>query len=141
MSSYLTIMHVEDDLLDQLKLKKALSQIDYNGKVHAVQDAKTALKNLKETKNNLPHIILLDLNMPNMNGQEFLTEIKADIRLKHIPVIILSNSNHKQDIKNSYKKNAAGYFVKPFLPTDYCEVIKQLSDYWHLSELSAVLET
>lgn len=77
-----------------------------------------------------PDIILLDLNMPIMDGREVLAEIVADEELKHIPVIILSTSENQQDIQNMYKLRCSSYIVKPVDFEQFVRVIQEIGIYW-----------
>jgi CheY-like chemotaxis protein len=77
-----------------------------------------------------PDIILLDLNMPRMDGRECLAQIKLDKNLCDIPVVILTTSNVQRDVLASYKLGAAGYIAKPLDIKDFFEVVRKFSDYW-----------
>lgn len=83
-----------------------------------------------------PGIILLDLNMPVMNGIEFLKVIKADQDLKRIPVIVLTTSKADEDRLESFNLNVAGYIIKPVEFEKFVEAVKLIDLYWTLSELS-----
>ena len=74
--------------------------------------------------------------MPNMNGFEFLEFIKADDRLKIIPIVILTTSNNDQDKVKSYKHSVAGYMVKPIRLEEYEKVIETIKQYWSISKLA-----
>ena len=77
-----------------------------------------------------PDLILLDLNMPRMDGREFLAEIKTDPDLCRIPVVVLTTSDVERDIAASYRLSAAGYVVKPVDMEQFCAVVGRLQDYW-----------
>jgi len=77
-----------------------------------------------------PNIILLDLNIPKKDGREILKEIKADPELKYIPIIVLTNSESKQDIKNTYEHYANAYITKPIDMDEFIKVIKSIEEYW-----------
>jgi CheY-like chemotaxis protein len=80
-------------------------------------------------------IILLDLNMPRMNGIEFLRELRADPELKLSVVIVLTTSNDERDRIEAYNLNVAGYILKPVTFTNFSEVMAALNKYWALVEL------
>ncbi len=80
-------------------------------------------------------IILLDLNMPKMNGIEFLHELRADPDLRPIPVIVLTTSGEERDKVDAYKLNVAGYILKPVTLGSFIETMATLNKYWMLSEL------
>ncbi|TAG72955.1 MAG: response regulator [Oscillatoriales cyanobacterium] len=80
-------------------------------------------------------LILLDLNMPRMNGIEFLRELRLDEKLKSIPVIVLTTSNEDRDKVEAYNLNVAGYILKPVTFSNFVEVMATLNKYWMLSEI------
>ena len=94
---------------------------------------KKHLKILKE--NNLPDIILLDLNMPRMNGIEFLQILKKDPLLKYLPTVILTTSENRTDLLECYKTGIAGYVIKPLKYDDYEDKLKKVISYWQVNEL------
>lgn len=130
----LKIMLIEDDMIEVMKLKRAVSSLQLKHKVIEANNGEEALKSL-EQKDNLPDIILLDLNMPKINGIEFLKIIKADERLKFIPTIILTTSNNQRDLLECYKIGIAGYVLKPLKYEDYVSKIEKLLSYWSINEL------
>ena len=89
-------------------------------------------------KDNLPDIILLDLNMPKISGIEFLKILKKDDVLRYIPTIILSTSNNQKDLLECYKTGVAGYVIKPLKYEDYMAKIERLLAYWSINELIVV---
>lgn len=80
-----------------------------------------------------PDIILLDLNLPKMNGHELLEKIKGDEALKDIPVIILTTSKSEEDILNTYKLHSNCFITKPVLMEDFDRVISSLQDFWFVT--------
>ena len=90
---------------------------------HDIVDAKNGEQALKilEQKDEIPDIILLDLNMPKINGIEFLSILKESDELKHIPTIILTTSSNNKDLLQCYKIGIAGYIIKPLKYNDYAE--------------------
>ncbi len=85
--------------------------------------------------NIIPDIIVLDLNMPKINGIEFLGILKEDSRLRYIPAIILSTSSNVTDLMVCYELGIAGYITKPLKYSDYVLKIQQLLGYWSMNEL------
>ncbi|MHB2015488.1 MAG: response regulator [Candidatus Xenobia bacterium] len=130
------ILLVEDDKVDAMTVKRALREINVvNPLVHKA-NGEEALDYLRQGEGNgKPAIILLDLNMPRMNGIEFLKVAKADQILKKIPVIVLTTSKEDQDRVDSYDLGVAGYMIKPVDYHQFVEVIKAIHLYWSLSEL------
>ncbi|WP_029489284.1 response regulator [Ochrovirga pacifica] len=137
MKPLLNILLIEDDTIEVMKFKRALSVLDLNHKVHNAANGEEALKFL-EQKDRLPNIILLDLNMPKINGIEFLSILKKDEVLRYIPTIILSTSNNKKDLLECYKIGIAGYVIKPLKYEDYVSKIKVLISYWSENQLISV---
>ena len=80
-------------------------------------------------------LVLLDINMPKMNGIEFLRELRADPQLKPIPVIILTTSNEDRDKVEAYNLNVAGYILKAVTFSSFVEAVATLNKYWALSEI------
>ncbi|TVZ56429.1 response regulator receiver domain-containing protein [Lutibacter sp. Hel_I_33_5] len=131
MEKKLNILLIEDDRLEVLKFTRATSNNANNFNISHVINGKEALISLK---NETPNIILLDLNMPDTNGIEFLTILKNNRTLKHIPTIVLTTSNNKKDIKECYEIGIAGYIIKPLKYEEYEEKILTVIKYWNLNE-------
>jgi len=108
-----TILLVEDDIVDQMTVKRALKDINITNPLKISNNGEEALEFLRDEKNELPGIILLDLNMPRMNGVEFLKIAKRDSRIKSIPVVVLTTSKDDQDRINTFNLGVAGYMIKP----------------------------
>ena len=90
---------------------------------------------MKGEGNKEPCVILLDLNMLKMNGNEFLKVIKTDEELKKIPVVVLTTSKEEDDVVESFRMSVAGYIVKPVNYKGFVEAIRSIDLYWTLSEL------
>ena len=133
----LNILLIEDDMIEVMKLNRASSSLQLNHKITEANNGEDALKIL-EQKDNLPDIILLDLNMPKINGIEFLRILKSDDRLKYIPTIILTTSNNQRDLLECYKVGVAGYVLKPLKYEEYVSKIEKLLSYWSINELITV---
>ncbi|KAF0224835.1 MAG: response regulator [Rhodospirillaceae bacterium] len=129
------ILLVEDSQVDAHLTRAALEENRFAVSMHHVTDGIEALDYLRQRgqafKDGLrPDLILLDLNMPRMNGREFLTAMKADPNLSDIPVVILTTSDVEQDVIASYKLGAAGYVTKPVDLEQFIHAINQLGNYW-----------
>lgn len=133
----LKIMLIEDDMIEVMKLNRAISSLQLRHKIIEANNGEEALKAL-EQKDNLPDIVLLDLNMPKINGIEFLKILKADDRLKYIPTIILTTSNNQRDLLECYKIGIAGYILKPLKYEEYVSKIEKLLSYWSINALITV---
>lgn len=107
------ILLVEDNRGDVLLTRKAFQSAQIENRVSVAESGEAALERLRDEDQALPDLILLDLNLPRMSGRDVLGEIKADERLRHIPVIILSSSAAEQDVARSYAMHANAYVVKP----------------------------
>lgn len=90
---------------------------------------------LRSQSNMKPSVILLDLNMPKMNGIEFLKTVKTDQALRKIPVVVLTTSGAEQDIAESFNLGVAGYMVKSVDYVKFVDIIRTIDMYWSLSEL------
>lgn len=130
----LNVMLVEDDLIEVMKFKRVLSSQDLAHNIIEADNGEQALELLQQ-KDNLPDVILLDLNMPKINGIEFLRLLKVDDRLKYIPTVILTTSSNHKDLLECYKAGIAGYVLKPLKYEDYVTKIKNLLSYWSINEL------
>ena len=129
------ILLVEDDEIDQMTVQRALKDIHVTNRLDIAGNGEEALAFLEDEKNQKPGIILLDLNMPRMNGIEFLSVIKKDAELKKIPVIVLTTSIEEEDKVKSFNLGVAGYMHKPVDYLQFVEVIRTIDLYWTLSEL------
>jgi len=129
------ILLVEDDLVDVMTVKRALKDLRITNKLYVAENGEEALKLLNDPQNEKPHIILLDLNMPKMNGIEFLRVIKHDQKLKMIPVVVLTTSKAEQDKVESYSLQVSGYMIKPVDYLQFVEIIRVINLYWTLCEL------
>ena len=129
------ILLVEDDDVDVMTVKRALKDSKITNKLVSISDGEEAIDYLRTKSNLKPCVILLDLNMPKMNGIEFLKIAKTDEELKSIPVVVLTTSSSEQDIVESFAFGAAGYMVKSVDYGKFMEIIKAIDGYWTLSEL------
>jgi CheY-like chemotaxis protein len=130
-----SILLVEDDNVDVMTVKRSLKDLKIDNQLVCATNGEEALEYLQNNDNNKPYIILLDLNMPKMNGIEFLQIIKADENLKKIPVVILTTSSQYQDINRCFRLSVAGYIVKSVDYSEFTSAINILNQYWTLSKL------
>jgi len=135
MRSKKPILLVEDDRVDAMTVKRALKEIKVTNKLVITENGEEALAYLSNPQNETPCIILLDVNMPRMNGIEFLKVAKNDGRLKRIPVVVLTTSREEWDRVQSFNLGVAGYMVKPVDYQMFVEVVRTIDLYWTLSEL------
>ena len=134
-NSKLSILLIEDDKIDVLTVKRAFKDLKILNTVHVSENGLEGLDFLHNSNNENPGIILLDLNMPKMNGLEFLQERQKEDQLKLIPVVVLTTTKAEQDKIESYKLGVAGYMIKPVDYLQFVEVINTINLYWTLSEL------
>jgi CheY-like chemotaxis protein len=126
---------VEDEPADAHLVRSALKTNKVFCTMHHELDGVDALAFLRRKGERYkeapkPDLILLDLNMPRMNGREFLQEIKNDPELSVIPVVVLTTSDVERDVVASYKLGAAGYITKPVDMEQFIDAINQLDSYW-----------
>ena len=134
MSNLLDVLLIEDDTIEIMKLNRTISSLNLNHNIIEANNGEEALSILKEG-NSLPDIILLDLNMPKINGIEFLKILKSHPNLKYLPTIILTTSNNRKDLLECYKIGIAGYVLKPLKYEEYVSKIEKLLSYWSINEL------
>jgi len=129
------ILLIEDEPADAHLVRQALKGSEIDCTLQHVVDGIKAMQFLRqqvetEGKPGLPNLILLDLNMPRMNGREFLAAVKADSRFAAIPVVVLSTSTVERDVAQAFHLGAAGYIAKPVDMEDFFSSIHQLCRYW-----------
>jgi len=129
------ILLVEDDEVDQMTVKRALKELHVANRLDITGNGEEALAFLRDPQNEEPGIILLDLNMPRMNGVEFLRHAKQDPDLRRIPVVVLTTSKDEQDRVDSFDLGVAGYMLKPVDYHQFVDVVRTIDLYWTLSEL------
>lgn len=135
MRSNKAVLLVEDDLVDVMTVNRAFNDLAIPNSLIHRRNGEEAIDFLRSGNSDKPCIILLDLNMPKMNGIEFLQEAKKDPELKKIPVVVLTTSNDSRDKLESYKLGVAGYMLKSTEYQEFVDTIKEINKYWTLSEL------
>ena len=132
------ILLVEDDEVDVMNVQRAFRKANITHPLHLASDGIDALALLRGSMSSvhkrLPRIILLDINMPRMNGLEFLRELRADPALRSLSVVILTTSAQDSDLRAAYRYNVSGYIVKPLAAKDFLEVVNTLKKYWEICE-------
>lgn len=130
----LEILLVEDNLGDIRILTEALKEVGWTGQVEVVRDGSEALEYLRRQgrhKNaRRPDLVLLDLNLPRMDGLEVLAQIKPDSSLRPIPVVMLSSSDNDQDVTTAYELHANSYVVKPPDFNGLVRALRSILEYW-----------
>jgi CheY-like chemotaxis protein len=132
----LNILLVEDDMVDVKNVKRAFQKANIANPLYVANNGVEALEMLRTGK--VPgarRLILLDLNMPKMNGIEFLQELRADPTIANSTVVVLTTSNDDKDKVAAYDLHVAGYLLKPVTFINFVDVVVALNKYWALVEL------
>ncbi len=139
LNSLFSIFLIEDREEDIDITREALNQAEKECELEVAKEGEAALKRLKDKANEkgspLPDIILLDLNLPKMDGRKVLKELKDDEKLAPIPVIVLTVSKRDKDIARSYNSGAAGYITKPIDFSEFVKTIDVVNNYWSICEI------
>jgi CheY-like chemotaxis protein len=139
-TQHLSILLVEDDEVDVMNVQRALKKNNATAALYRAANGIEALAMLRSNSHisqndNSRLLILLDLNMPEMGGLEFLKELRADPALHKLPVVILTTSMQDSEIAAAYEYHVAGYIIKPITFSSFVEKIDALNRYWSMSEL------
>jgi CheY-like chemotaxis protein len=128
------ILLVEDNPGDVRLTREALKEAKFRNKVQVVGDGVEALAYLHQQGQYSgamrPHLIMLDLNLPRMDGREVLAAIKKDADLRRIPVVVLSSSEAESDIARAYELHANAYVTKPVDIDHFLQVVKAIEEFW-----------
>lgn len=137
MKSDKPLLLVEDDEVDVLTVRRALRDLGVDNELEVASDGEEALEHLRsiESERRRPALILLDLNMPRMNGLEFLRAAREEELIRSIPVVVLTTSRQDRDIVEGFDLAVAGYMVKPVEYEKFLDVMRTIDEYWSLSEL------
>ena len=131
---HITVLLVEDNPGDARLTREAFRETDSSIQLHVASDGEEAMAFLRREGIHAhaprPDIILLDLNLPKMNGREVLARIKADAGLKSIPTVVLTVSDAEADITKSYQLQANCYLAKPTRLDEFTELVKSINDFW-----------
>jgi CheY-like chemotaxis protein len=131
----LNILLVEDDEVDVMNVRRAFERNKIRNPLWHAGNGEEALRILREGE--IPverRLVLLDLNMPRMNGIEFLRALRADPELRSTPVVVLTTSDDERDRVDAYNLNVAGYILKPVTFVNFVEAMATLNKYWTLVE-------
>lgn len=133
-TSPINILLVEDEPADAHLFRAAFQEGQVRGNLHHALDGVEAMAFLDDGSENgsrpKPDLILLDLNMPRMNGREFLASIKSAQAFSSIPVVVLTSSDAERDVVASYHLGAAGYITKPVDMDQFIDTLRGLERYW-----------
>ena len=129
-----SLLLIEDDESDVMLVQRALAQGSPHVSISVARDGIEALAILRQEGEyddaRRPDLILLDLNMPRMDGRETLAELKADPELSAIPVVILTTSDAERDILKSYQLHASCYVTKPLGLEEFTTAVQAIRDFW-----------
>lgn len=133
------VLLVEDDEVDIMNVQRAFKKSGVSHFLHIARNGVEALEILNKTEPSIeipaPRIVLLDLNMPRMNGIEFLTQIRKNPELRSVMVLIMTTSNQESDKIAAYDLNVAGYILKPLSSDGFIDIVSTLDQYWQLCEI------
>ena len=136
------ILLVEDDSIDVKAFQRAMVKQKIGNPVHVACDGVEALAYLQDVfANNIdaaPSLIILDINMPRMNGLELLKAIREDARLRHLIVFVLTTSNDEKDKFEAYNLNVAGYMLKSDMGNSFIRAVELVDNYWRVVEFPEV---
>jgi len=134
------ILLVEDDEVDVMNVRRAFRKNHVTNPLHVAGDGLEALEMLRgeggrEKLDPQPRICLLDINMPRMNGIEFLREVRADPELHRLSVFVLTTSDEERDLMAAYDLHVAGYILKPVDMGEFVSAVAALNLFWSINEL------
>lgn len=124
------LMLVEDNVADVILARESLQAALESHRLITFGDGREASEYLAESGNELPNLILLDLNLPRMDGRELLKEMKSSPRLRSIPTVILTTSNAPKDLHETYQLHANSFVTKPVNLDDYSRTLQDIVHYW-----------
>lgn len=128
------ILLIEDSPSDANLTMQSLQQAKITNRLHWVEEGEAAMDFLYQRGEYInaprPDLIVLDLNLPGMDGREILADVKADPDLRRIPVVVLTTSSNEEDVFRSYDLNANCYVTKPFNVQQFIQVVQLISDFW-----------
>jgi len=133
MSSLVNVLLVEDDEVDIMAMRRAFGKRKLENPIHVAHDGLEALSLLYRVPR--PYIILLDINMPRMNGIEFLHALRKDANQKDAVVFVLTTSPAEQDRRAAYAANVAGYIEKSDVGKGFADLVDLLERYWSIVKL------
>lgn len=130
----MSILLIEDDAIHMKLIRRALEKSGYGDNIIYLDDGEKAIAYLfsddKTGKHSLPRLIIMDINLPKINGIEVLRRIKEDEKLRIIPVVMLTTSSNRMDMQKCFKYNANSYIVKPLDFQNFMDKMKNVAQYW-----------
>ena len=126
----MAVLVADDDEDDRTLTRDALLMVDARSDIRFVQDGQELLDYLRSDTDYEPDVILLDLNMPRMNGKEALSEMRADETLRTMPVVVFSTSRADEDVAESYERGANSFITKPTTFTGLVDAMRTFREYW-----------
>jgi CheY-like chemotaxis protein len=124
------ILLVEDDAADAVLIREALRDHTAGRIVAQAEDGVAALERLRDPAHRRPDLIVLDLNMPRMNGSEVLEVLKSDEELKSIPVVVLTTSRAPEDIRSAYERHANAFVTKPVSLDEFVATVRTIDAFF-----------
>ncbi|WEH41762.1 response regulator [Streptomyces sp. NBC_01218] len=125
-----TVLLVEDDVADAMLIEEALIERGMAREINRVDDGVSALEYLRDPANDRPDLIVLDLNMPRMNGRELLSVLKNDEQLSSIPIVVLTTSAAPDDVQDAYTQHANAYVTKPVNLDDFVRTVQSIDSFF-----------
>jgi CheY-like chemotaxis protein len=137
-SKHVNILLVEDDSIDVKAFQRAMTKLKITNPVTIARDGVEAWEHLQqcvtEGGENTPSLVILDINMPRMNGLELLTKIREDENLRHLIVFMLTTSNDEKDKFKAFDMNVAGYMLKSDMGNSFIRAVELIDSYWRVVE-------
>ncbi len=130
-----SILIVEDDEVDVMAIRRAFQETNISNPIYIAKDGIEALQKLRSREIPYPYIVLMDLNMPRMNGIDCMKEIRTDQSLKRTTIFALSTSNDEKDKLSAYDCNVAGYIVKSDIGNEFGTALKMLYQFLNVVDL------
>jgi CheY-like chemotaxis protein len=130
-----TILLIDDDDVDVMGVKRALQKLKILNPIIRARDGIEGLALLRDGNVTRPYIVLLDINMPRMNGLDMLAELRNDPALSSSVVFILTTSKADEDKFTAYQQHVAGYIIKNQVGDGFLRVVEMLNHYWRIVEL------
>ncbi|WP_290818006.1 response regulator [Halovivax sp.] len=128
------VLLVEDNPGDVRLVEEAFRDGETGARLHAVSDGRAALDVLRGRGEHAdaprPDLVLLDLNLPRVNGEDVLAELKDDPDLRTVPVVVLTSSRDRADVVRAYERHANAYMTKPVDPAEFIESIRAVERFW-----------
>lgn len=124
------VLLVEDSAADVRLTLEAFKEARIRNRIHVAEDGESALAFLRDPSQRTPDLVLLDLNLPGIDGREVLSEIRADERLAALPVVVMTTSKAEEDVLRAYRLHCNCYIIKPLDLDQFLHVVSSLQDFW-----------